>query len=45
MSVGLGVGVVGSLLLARLMQGLLFGVQPNDPMTLPASPRPWRRSA
>jgi putative ABC transport system permease protein len=32
--VGLGVGVAGSLLLTRLMQGLLFGVAPNDPVTL-----------
>jgi predicted permease len=31
---GLAVGVAGSLLLARLMQGLLFGVAPNDPVTL-----------
>jgi ABC-type antimicrobial peptide transport system permease subunit len=33
---GLLAGVGGSLALARLMQGLLFGVQPNDPMTLAA---------
>jgi ABC-type antimicrobial peptide transport system permease subunit len=32
--VGLGVGVAVSLLLTRLMQGLLFGVAANDPMTL-----------
>ena len=32
--IGLAVGVVGSLLLARLMQGLLFGVASDDPMTL-----------
>jgi predicted permease len=31
---GLGLGVVGALSLSRLMQGLLFGVQPNDPVTL-----------
>ena len=36
--VGLGLvfGVAGSFLLARLMQGLLFGVAPDDPMTLAA---------
>lgn len=33
-AIGLGVGVVGSVLLARLMQGLLFGVASDDPMTL-----------
>jgi ABC-type antimicrobial peptide transport system permease subunit len=31
---GLTVGVISSLLLMRLMQGLLYGVEPNDPMTL-----------
>jgi putative ABC transport system permease protein len=31
---GLAIGVVGSWLLARLMQGLLFGVAPHDPLTL-----------
>ncbi len=38
MLVGLGLvfGVAGSFLLARLMQGLLFGVAPHDPMTLGA---------
>lgn len=36
--VGLGLvtGLAGSLWLSRLMQGLLFGVQPNDPATLAA---------
>ncbi len=36
--VGLGllIGVIGALSLSRLMQGLLFGVQPHDPMTLAA---------
>jgi len=33
---GLGLGVVGSLSLSRLMQGLLFGVAPHDPVTLGA---------
>ena len=33
---GLLLGVGGSLALARLMQGLLFGVEPNDPATLAA---------
>jgi len=32
--IGLAIGVLGSLFLSRLMQGLLFGVQPNDPITL-----------
>lgn len=32
--IGLVLGVAGSLSLARLMQGLLFGVQPSDPLTL-----------
>jgi predicted permease len=32
--IGLALGVGGSLWLARLMQGLLFGVAPNDPTTL-----------
>lgn len=31
---GLVIGVIGALSLSRLMQGLLFGVQPHDPMTL-----------
>lgn len=31
---GLTIGVVGALLLTRLMQTMLFGVTPNDPATL-----------
>jgi putative ABC transport system permease protein len=31
-AVGLGVGVVGALALARLVSGLLFGVEPTDPI-------------
>jgi ABC-type antimicrobial peptide transport system permease subunit len=31
---GLAIGVGGALTLARLMEGLLFGVAPNDPITL-----------
>jgi putative ABC transport system permease protein len=33
-AVGLGIGVVGSLALARYIQTLLFNVPPNDPVTL-----------
>jgi predicted permease len=33
-AMGLTLGMVGALLLTRLMQGLLFGVAPNDPLTL-----------
>ena len=35
-ALGLLLGVGGSLALARLMQGLLYGVEPNDPATLAA---------
>lgn len=31
---GLVIGAAGALSLSRLMQGLLFGVEPHDPMTL-----------
>ena len=31
---GLSLGVIGALLATRLLQGLLFGVQPHDPVTL-----------
>ncbi|HEX5706321.1 MAG TPA: ABC transporter permease [Pyrinomonadaceae bacterium] len=34
--VGLGLGLVGSLLLTRLMTGLLFGVSATDPVTFAA---------
>jgi len=34
LSVGLAIGVVGAYLGARLIQGLLFGVTPDDPITL-----------
>ena len=34
--VGLALGVIGALLLSRLMQGLLFGVAPHDPLTFAA---------
>ena len=33
-ALGLTLGVVGALTLTRLMQGLLFGVAPHDPVTL-----------
>ena len=35
-AIGLTIGVLGSLLLAQVMQGLLFNVAPNDPATLGA---------
>ncbi len=33
-AVGLVIGLVGGLLLARLIRSLLFGVQPTDPLVL-----------
>jgi putative ABC transport system permease protein len=33
LAVGLGLGLVASALAARLLQGLLFGVPPQDPVT------------
>jgi len=33
---GLVIGVIGALSLSRLIQGLLFGIKPNDPATLAA---------
>ena len=33
---GLALGILGSLFATRLIRGLLFGVQPHDPMTLVA---------
>ncbi len=35
-ALGLAIGVVGSLTLSRLIRGLLFNVDPNDPLTLVA---------
>lgn len=32
--IGLAIGVIGALLLTRLMQGMLFGVAAHDPITL-----------
>ena len=32
-ALGLFVGVAGALALTRFMQGLLFGVEPSDPLT------------
>ena len=32
--VGLGLGITGALFAARVIQGLLFGVEPDDPITL-----------
>jgi ABC-type antimicrobial peptide transport system permease subunit len=31
---GLALGAIGALLTSRLLQGLLFGVAPHDPVTL-----------
>ena len=36
LGIGLVLGVIGSLFATRLIQGLLFGVTPNDPITLVA---------
>ncbi len=32
-AIGLAVGLIGAILLSRLMTGLLYGVQPTDPVT------------
>jgi ABC-type antimicrobial peptide transport system permease subunit len=34
LGLGLGVGVLGALATSQLLQGLLFGVAPHDPVTL-----------
>jgi putative ABC transport system permease protein len=34
LAIGLALGVVGAFLTTRVIRGLLFGVEPNDPMTL-----------
>jgi ABC-type antimicrobial peptide transport system permease subunit len=36
LSVGLAIGVIGSLVASRLVGGFLYGVSPNDPVTLVA---------
>ena len=33
-AIGLALGVIGALMLSRLMRGLLFGVAPHDPATV-----------
>ena len=35
-AIGIVIGLVGALALTRLMQGLLYGVRPNDPITFVA---------
>ncbi len=35
--IGIGIGLVGAILLTRLMRSLLFGVTPTDPMTYAGS--------
>jgi len=35
-TIGVGVGALGSVALARFLSGLLFGVTPTDPMTFAA---------
>ena len=34
LALGLGLGLLGSALAARLIQGMLFGVPPQDPVTV-----------
>jgi putative ABC transport system permease protein len=36
-ALGLAVGTVGAIWLARFMQGLVFGIGPRDPLTLAAA--------
>jgi putative ABC transport system permease protein len=35
-ALGIGVGLAGALLVARFMEGLLFGIEPTDPATFVA---------
>jgi ABC-type antimicrobial peptide transport system permease subunit len=35
-AIGLGIGLAGALLLSRLLNGLLYGVRPTDPLTFAA---------
>ena len=37
-AIGLAIGMIGALLAGRVMQSLLFGVQPTDPLVLSAVP-------
>jgi ABC-type antimicrobial peptide transport system permease subunit len=36
LALGIGIGLVGSIFVARLLEGLLFGVSATDPLTFAA---------
>jgi len=41
---GLLLGVTGAFFAGRVVRGMLFGISPNDPVTLVTAARPWPRS-